>query len=160
MNDPLKAVFFAAVFAIAVVVCLLLFPKKKKSRESANSDYYDVKNAPWEMLTQFLVMLLTCIVIGVVFFQNDIPAWPAVVIFVASQIFAVMCRKMANHKGYNERNALWAGAILGIVGLLYYAGLPYSSKYVDQTATMFAERIANTLRENGHAFAIRDDYDI
>ena len=160
MNNPIMAVLFAGIFAIAVVVCMLMFPKKKKSRVYSNSDHYDAKNAPWEVLTQFLVMLIACIVIGVVFYQNNMPAWPAAVIFVASQIFAIMCRKVAGYKGYNERNALWTGAILGIVGLLYYAALPQSPKYVEHAAEILAEKIANSLYKDEHAVKTRYDYDI
>lgn len=148
MNNPVVSVFFIAIFVILVVICLLLFRKKGDRHKASNAQNYEMGNIAWGMAAQVVVMLLLCIIIGAVFNQNDIPVWPAVVLFITSLIFAVMCRKIAKYKGYNDSLASWVGAILGIIGLIYYAGLPYSPDYVKSVLKRLERTIEKSTGDN------------
>lgn len=117
---------------IVTIVVKFGFPKnsadarrrKKKRDEMDQSDY--IIGASIEAI----IVLAIYFIAGCILENNRIPVWPLIISYIISQATAMMCCIMARYKGYSATAAVWVGGIMGVIGLIYYAGLPYSPEYV------------------------------
>ena len=84
----------------------------------------------WPLVIEALVSAILYVIIGKIMLEIRMLIWPVILAYIIAQACAAMCSNIARYKGYNKTAAVWVGGILGIIGLIYYAGLPYSPECV------------------------------